>query len=260
MVKPKASAGGVLFKLRQLLDGVVAFFQVRSSTKADERRRLIRLRCDYQVQCVVDQQQFSAQVTDMGLNGMRLRLDQKLKPGSTIFVYHPSRVDKVENEYVLCLVRWCRRRHNSEDLEAGLQYADTPGNMRRSWVKFLLKELGFDERAIYTRRKSIRADARLTGRAVADDGRRLEGLVLNLGAGGALFECPDAFAGGTRVRLHVGPYAKLRPIELPGIVLHAKRSKEDGPYMTSIRFEDLNGTQVRQLGQYVLQLLKAATA
>lgn len=260
MVFGGRSGFGVLQRLKELLDGVVAFFQVRGTSKADERRRLIRLRCDYQVQCVVDQEQFSARVIDMGLNGMRLRLDHKLKPGSTIFVYHPSRPDKVENEYVLCLVRWCRKTHNGEDMEAGLQYADTPGNMRRSWVKFLLKELGFDERAIYTRRKSIRAEARLQGVLLAEDGRESEGTVLNLGAGGALFEAAAGWSSGTRVRLRVGPYGRLRALELPGVVLHAKRSDDSAPFLLSIRFVDLKSSQVRGLGQYVLQLLKAATA
>ena len=131
-------------KFKQLLEGALAFFQVRAPSKTEERRRLIRLRCDYTVQCVVEQQQFEAHIIDMGLNGMRLRMNHKLKPGSNVFVYHPTRSERIENEYVLCLVRWSRKRRESEELETGLQYADTPGNMRRSWVKFLLKELGFD--------------------------------------------------------------------------------------------------------------------
>lgn len=250
----------MLQRLRELLEGVVAFFQVRSSGKADERRRLIRLRCDYQVQCVVDKEQFAARVIDMGLNGMRLRLEPKLKPGSTIFVYHPSRADKVENEYVLCLVRWCRKTHKGDDMEAGLQYADTPGNMRRSWVKFLLKELGFDERAIYTRRKSIRADAHLPAQLYAEDGREMQVTLLNLGAGGALIQAAQGWGDHTRVRLRVGPYEKMRPLELPAVVLHAKRANEQAPYLLSLRFTELKGSQVRSLGQYVVQLLKAATA
>ncbi len=244
-------------KFKQLLEGALAFFQVRSTSKAEERRRLIRLRCDYSVQCVVEQEQFAAHIIDMGLNGMRLRMSHKLKPGSNVFVYHPTRSERVENEYVLCLVRWSRKRRDSDELETGLQYADTPGNMRRSWVKFLLKELGFDERAIYTRRKSIRAEAALTGQLVTPEGRQLNGTVLNLGAGGALFESPTTFPPSTKVRLRVGPLGSLRELWLTGIVLHAKTPNQDGAQLTSIRFEDLKAGQVKQLGQYVLQLLRA---
>lgn len=250
-------------KLRDLLSGVIDFIQVSGAEAADERRRLIRLRCEYSVQCVVDQQQFSAVVLDMGLNGMRLKLDHKLKPGSTIFVYHPNKSGdgaRPESEYVLCLVRWCRKRREGEGMEAGLQYADTPGNMRRSWVKFLLKELGFDERAIYTRRKSIRVDARLPGRVLTEDGRATEGVVMNLGAGGALFQSPVSYAPGTKVRLKFGPYNKLRGGELPGIVIHSKPGDEDGLLVTSLRFQELKSVQVKLLGQYVVQLLKVATA
>jgi hypothetical protein len=246
----------MLKALRQLLDGVVAFFQVRSPSKSEERRRLIRLRCDYQVQCVVDQTSFTARIADMGLNGMRIRLSTKLKPGSKIFVYHPSRAqDKVEEEYVLCEVRWCRRRRDSEELEAGLKYADITGNMRRSWVKFLLKELGFDERAIYTRRKLIRADSSMVGLLLCDDGQAVQGTVVNLGAGGALFESLQSFHPTARVRLSLGPLGKLRPLEVSGIILHI-RPTDQGQLHTSIRFEDLKASQVKLLGQYVVQLLR----
>lgn len=246
----------MLQALRQLLDGVVAFFQVRSPSKSEERRRLIRLRCDYQVQCVVDQTSLTARIADMGLNGMRVRLAQKLKPGSKIFVYHPSRaVDKVEEEYVLCEVRWCRRRRDSDELEAGLKYADITGNMRRSWVKFLLKELGFDERAIYTRRKLIRADASMTGELISEDGQRLEGTLVNLGAGGALFESSKSFHPTCKVRMTVGPLGKLRSLEVSGVILHIRPNSE-GKLHTSIRFEDLKAAQVKLLGQYVVQLLR----
>jgi len=243
-------------KFKQLLEGALAFFQVRSTSKTEERRRLIRLRCDYTVQCVVEQQQFEAHIIDMGLNGMRLRMNHKLKPGSNVFVYHPTRSERIENEYVLCLVRWSRKRRESEELETGLQYADTPGNMRRSWVKFLLKELGFDERAIYTKRKTIRAESSIEGLLASEDGAQMEGTVLNLGAGGALFESANAFAPSTKVKLRVGPIAGLRQLWLTGIVLHSKQAHPNEPHLTSIRFEDLKAGQVRALGQYVLQLLK----
>ncbi|CAN0254058.1 unnamed protein product, partial [Phaeothamnion confervicola] len=39
---------------------------------ADERRRLIRVRCDYQVQCQLGEVRLPARVVDIGLNGMRL--------------------------------------------------------------------------------------------------------------------------------------------------------------------------------------------
>jgi hypothetical protein len=245
----------MLDRFRQLLRGALAFFQVRSQSKSDERRRLIRLRCDYKVQCVVDQLQFSAQIRDMGLNGMRLRMAEKLKPGSNIFVYHPSNTQRVENEYVLCLVRWSRKHKDSDDFDVGLQYADTPGNMRRSWVKFLLKELGFDERAIYTRRKSIRADSAMEG-VLSYDGQEFHGMVLNLGAGGALFETDANFAPNTKVQLRVGPLGSLKPIWLPGVLLHTKEG-DDGALLASIRFQDLKPGQVRSLGQFVLQLLRS---
>lgn len=252
----------MLTLLRSLLQGAISFFQVKpkARTRGDERRRLIRLRCDYAVKCVVEDTQFPARILDMGINGMRLRLQERLKPGTNVFIYYAGQADPGRDEYVLCLVRWARRRRNSEEIEAGLQYVDTEGNMRRSWIQFLLKELGFNERAIYTRRKQIRAESTLSGELVTEtEGSVIEGRILNLGVGGALFESSASFSAQTAIRIRCESWSGLKPLDLPALVLHVKRPDPAGPYLSSVRFLDLNARQLRVLGQYVLQLLKETT-
>ncbi len=245
--------------VKKLFDGLLAVFQGRGGSTPEERRRLIRVKCDYQVSCIVGNRTFAARVLDMGLNGMRLEVPERLRGGSTIYVHHPKPSNRFDNEHVICQVRWCRKRRNTDEIEVGVQYADTPGNMRRSWVKFLLKELGFDERAIYTRRKQVRAPAQLYSEVLSDDGQTLVSKCINLGVGGALFESHEAFSPGTNVRMKIGPYRRYRALDVTGTVITAKKQPHLGVYHTSVRFADPTSSQIRLLGDYVIGLLKDST-
>ena len=240
----------------RLLDGVLALFKGRGGCTPEERRRLIRLRCDYQVQCTCRDQHFSARVVDIGLNGMRLFSEERLKTQSKLQIDRPDSVPELEAEQVLCQVRWCRKRRNSEGYEAGVQYSDTEGNVKRSWVRFLLKELGFDERSIFTRRKAVRAEGQVPAQLSGDDGRSLAGIVVNLGVGGAFFEGVASYDSGSAIRIRLGVGDRGKSLELPGSVVTTRFHSETETYQSSIRFSELSGPQVRLLGDYIIQLLK----
>lgn len=240
-----------------LLDGIRSLFLPRGGKSPEERRQLIRLKCSYDVNCIVGNRSFPAKVIDIGLNGLRLEIPQRLRVGAVIYVQRPKPNSRFNNEHVMCSVRWCRKRRKSSQLEAGLKYGDTPGNMRRSWVRFLLKELGFDERAIYSRRKAIRADSRITGKMINDQGETIQGLVVNLGVGGALFESGKAFGPGNEVRLHLGPDKRLPALDLAATVISTRKS-DDG-HLSSLRFIGPERRQVKVLGDYVIKLLDDAT-
>lgn len=253
----------VLGAIRRLLDGLIAFFQGRGGSTPDERRRLIRVRCAYDVQCESGDHRFPGQVVDIGLNGMKLFLGEQIKTKTQLQIHHPTANLGPDSESVVCHVRWCRKRRNPGDsslaYEIGVQYCDTQGNMRRSWVKFLLKELGFDERSIFTRRKAVRADSKLPGQLSGDDGRSLVGTVINLGVGGALFEGLQSYPAQSAIRVIIGPLGKFKAIELPGTIITTRRTEDSETFHSSIRFSELSGTQVRYLGDYVIQLLKDRT-
>ena len=68
--------------VKKLIDGLLSIFQTRGGSTPEERRRLIRVRCDYQVSCIVGNRTFAARVLDMGLNGMRLEVPERLRGGS----------------------------------------------------------------------------------------------------------------------------------------------------------------------------------
>ncbi len=248
----------MLNALQDLIGGLMALFQGRGGKTPEERRRLIRLKCSYDVTAIVGDRTMPARAIDVGLYGMRLEMRDRLRSGSSLYVHHPKPSHRFDNEHVLCEVRWCRRKPKSPNLEVGVQYADTPGNMRRSWVKFLLKELGFDERAIYTRRKAIRAPASITGE-MRDGQTTIPGTILNLGVGGALVQSANSYAPGSSLRLRVGPYKRFKPLDLEGTIISTRKQDESEGYLTSIRFGSVTPSQVRLLGDYVIDLLRDAT-
>jgi hypothetical protein len=250
----------VIEAIRKLLDGIISFFQGKGGATPDERRRLIRIRCQYQVKVDYNQQSFQAEVVDIGLNGMKLLVKEKFPAKAVLQVHQPEASEGLNTDQVECSVRWCRRsRLGGEGFEVGVQYADSKGNMRKSWVKFLLKELGFDERSIFTRRKAIRADSKLVCQLSGDDGRSLDGMCVNLGIGGSLFEGRTSYAPTSNVRLRIGPFKKLKAVELPGQIITTRRLGEDKDYQSSIRFGEMSGSQLRLLGEYVLYLLREQT-
>ncbi|MEW6279906.1 MAG: PilZ domain-containing protein, partial [Candidatus Eremiobacterota bacterium] len=238
--------------------GLMSLFQGRGGRTPEERRRLIRLKCNYDVTAIVGDRSMPARVIDVGLYGMRLEMRDRLRAGASVYVHHPKPSHRFDNEHVLCEVRWCRRRPKSDRLEIGVQYADTPGNMRRSWVKFLLKELGFDERAIYTRRKAIRAPSSISAEMRDEKGDTIPGMVVNVGVGGALFQSQNAFGPGTNIRMKIGPYRRFKPLELTGTIISTRKQDETDGYLTSVRFGATTPGQVRLLGDYVIDLLKSA--
>lgn len=244
--------------IKGLVDGLRSLFLQSGGTSPEERRRLIRVKCSYEVNCIVGSKSFPATVVDMGLNGLRLEVPKRLKQGTTVYVQRPRPSNRFDNEHVMCTVRWCRKKSSSDVLEVGLQYADTPGNMRRSWVKFLLKELGFEERAIYSRRKNVRAPSELPATVRNKEGEKLTGTLINLGVGGALFKSEQAFSPGLSVRVAVGPYQRFSALDLESTVLSTRRTQDGGAYLLSLRFCDLSSKEVRLLGDYVIRLLQDA--
>lgn len=247
----------MLESVKNLIDGLISFFLPRGGRTPEERRRLIRVKCEYEVSCISGNRSFPAVVVDMGLSGLRLQVPNRLKQGGTVYIHHPKPSNRFNNEHVMCTVMWCRRKAGTNELEAGLKYADTPGNMRRSWVKFLLKELGFEERAIYSRRKAIRAPSELSARLRNQGGEALEGRVINLGIGGALFESDGGFSPGQAVRLEMDRVGRLKKIELDATVITTSRQDDDS-YHLSLRFTDPSSKEVERVGDYVLLLLKNA--
>lgn len=258
--------------LKDIISGFVSLFQPDKANHED-RRRVIRLRCRYSVYCIDLKEITTATVIDMGLQGLRLETNKQLKPGIRVsLVYRGAAgqrpvvsLAKIEQDRqaaidsgVRCKVTWSHYDKFSKVMQSGVTYADTPERMSNSWVKKILREIGFDEASIFQRRKIVRVVSSIGCRVRMGSGG-MPGRVVNMGAGGALLQAEEAITEGSTVFLNIGPYKKLEPLEVSGCVVTARFDAATSSWLHGCRFVGMNSAQTELLGRYVVTLLKEQT-
>ena len=222
----------------------------------EDRRRIVRLRCHYDVKAETNGKKFDATIVDMGLKGLRLRCFQALKVGSLVKVATPVPIVGAEAEEVVCEVVWNKQPERNFVTFAGMVYKSDDKTMGRSWVKYFLKELGFSQELIYSKRRHVRAECFMEGKLVLRDGTPHKVRLYNLGVGGALVELGQALELQQTVELQVGPYEELPPFVASGKLVKVK--KEGKLSLYGLEFGDLAGSEVKILGRYLQHLLKSS--
>ena len=238
------------------LDGLKAL--VKSTAPEDwnytERRSLVRLECQFDIHGKTQNgKKLQGQIVDMGLKGMKLRTFEQLKAGDTVEITYPVPILELPLDTLPCKVLWTRTRQRDFVMFAGLSYAADEKTMAQSWVKYLLKQLGFSKERIYQKRKYARAECFVPAQMLYSGGK-VDGRLYNLGVGGALLEAPSAIEDGAEVELHIGPYEELPRFWLPARLV--SRRSESRRFLLGLEFSELNPTQARLLGQYLFFLLR----
>lgn len=216
-----------------------------------ERRRRVRVRCYVRVRLDRAGTGDKAIVTDIGMEGVRLKTALPLETNDQVVIIYPEEHPGGELGKVACRVVWVQQVR--DQIVAGLTYSDTRDNMRRSWVKFVLEELGFDESRTFQKRKFIRAEGTIPARL--HDTEVTKGRVLNLGLGGALLESPQPMEVGHEVDLEICLWRILPALSLRCQVLQTRQEHPGGPYLHSLLFMGLDADQVKLLGNYVIYLI-----
>ncbi|MBM3460562.1 MAG: PilZ domain-containing protein [Armatimonadetes bacterium] len=252
---------GLLAAGKDILQGFrsLVFTRLHAAHPPDQRRHLTRLRCLYRVSIRAVQQDLRATVVDMGLQGMKVEVPQRLPAGALVSVrYLGSGTGRAfALDAVTCRVMWCRKKRFLKTIEVGLAYQDTDANMEKSWVKYILRQIGFDIQSILDRRKAVRVHALLRADVTAAEGHGppAEATVMNLGAGGALVETGQRVPLGRQVLLETGPYLSHDVLGCRGEVMQCVQSAETGRWMLGIRFSGMGEKQVHLLGEYLRTLL-----
>lgn len=240
--------------LRDLVKGFLSFVH-RPSEEWDlgERRKLIRLRCHYKCQIDLAGKKLEAAILDMGVGGLRMRLCHNLKPGQKITVFSPFNEIGENSDPVQVQVCWVKQPERTFLSFAGTKYISEPKIMARSWVKGILKELGFRPEFLTSKRRWVRAEQILEGTLRRDDHSRQEIRIHNLGVGGALFEYRGILPL-TEMTIRVGPFEKLPGLDVSGQLVKARPQGKH--YLYGMEFGDLQPAQLRLLAVYLKHLLK----
>lgn len=237
--------------LRNKIQGLEATDPDVAQFDLAERRRRVRVRCYVRVQLQDGKQQAGAVVTDIGMEGVRLKTPLPLEPEQQVVLVYPDETQGNELGKVVCRTVWVKQARDQSI--AGLTYSDTRENMRRSWVKYVLEELGFDEKRTFQRRKLIRAQGEVPARVFAD--QAFGGKVLNLGLGGALLQCDEPLAIGQEVELEICLWRILPALKLGCKVVASREEAPGGPRLHSMLFSGLAPEQIKLLGNYVIYLI-----
>lgn len=207
--------------------------------------RSVRLACDVPVVCEASGQTFDGRLLDVSTGGLRLGCPHPLEKGQELTV-HPEGQPVVEIRIV-----WSRSIGNT--FQAGAVYRE--GMLPQgSWVEALFLALhGAGDHAADDRRHTRRqchTPARIRKADGAED-ETLDGVILNLGFGGCLFESGVDWPVDTRIVVTVGPLAKLKPLPLPGRVAHCSPASAAERWQAGVEFDALEDKPKDRLGRYI---------
>ena len=245
-----------------LIDGFKSLFTSKNTSSAadvgfQERRKLVRMRCSYEVKGEIGQKKFKATIVDIGVQGLKLRTGQKLKSGDKIVLGSPGQGVGATAAPVEGKVLWVKSTEKSFARYVGIIFTAKGEDMAQSWVKILLKELGFKPKAIFTNRRFIRADCFLDAKyhALQVD-REVTGRVYNLGVGGMLLESNYDLPMNEATEMEFVP---LEGLPILRLLAYPVKSKQDGTVrLIGLEFRDLTPRQLDVLGQYLKVLLQAS--
>ncbi len=254
--------------MRNVIQSIETPKDLSASSSSAERRKLLRVRTYLPVSVAgLDEAEpvtVRAVATDIAVEGLKLKSTTFCpEVGQTVRVNPVNALGAgTELGAIHCQVLWVQRGIR-ENL-VGLRYADNRDNMLRSWVRYLLQELGFDEKCTFQRQRFAEGGgipARIHAcEQVLEGVQSAEGKVCNLGVSGALLETKSEFKAGDTVEVEMSLWRILPRLKLRGQVVDVKENGSQRTYLHSIQFGVIPGQDMRLLGNYVINQLNQACA
>jgi hypothetical protein len=237
----------------QIIEGLKSLIISSRATTLEERRRMARIQCNFPVRLSMGHHHVPARVTNLGVEGMRLRAKHGFPKGSPVTVVYQHQSSYEELSSVHGMVAWNRRDPRTGERLMGIRYEYT----QRNWVDFVLGLLGLNDDTVFQRRKFVRAEGMLPGK-LSVPGRipPQRCWVLNLGLGGALVDSPTMVGPGRTLKLELGPLKPLKPLPLMATVREAREADSGQSFHLGVEFTDLDAARTRSLGRFVIVALK----
>lgn len=241
---------------------MLSWFKFKKTPKTDERRQIVRRRLYLDVVCHMPvegqfDRDFKAVIIDIGPGGMKLRSYESLTRGNKFFVEYPETIPGVHWTRVQCGVVWAVKSKVNFETTVGLSYLEPPANMAKSWVKFVLEDVGFTPDTLRERRQSIRAPVATPGKLLGHDPSIGEmeaaGKITSLSMGGATVETSDPIMQGREVKLFfLG--SEFKGLMFRGKVIDVKAQEKK--FLHSIVFESVTPDQRKVLAGYLQRFMR----
>lgn len=254
--------------LRNKIQGLEATDPDFPQLSLAERRKKLRVRTYIRLEIVVGDSVASAIVTDLSVTGLRIRTSFAIEEGDSVEVRFPSGPVEESAETanplsaVLCRAVWVTAMGSPgrTSYEAGLSFQGDSVATERSWVRYVLEQLGFDEKKTFQKRKYLRASGKVPARVyLSNSDDAISGEILNLGVGGALLVSTTALKKDAPIHCEVCLWRILPALRLPCKVMSVRQDHtvdSDVPhYLHSLLFLGMDTEQVKLLGNYVIYLI-----
>ena len=249
--------------LRNKIQGLEATDPDFPQLSLAERRKKLRVRTYIRLEFVSTQGRGSAIVTDLSLDGLRMRCPTPLQDGEQVEVFFPDSSDNQSTGSVRCKTVWLQQLEQvgRATYEAGLAFEDSRDNMQRSWVKYVLEQLGFDESKTFQRRKFLRVKGQIPARVfTSQEDEAVSGEVVNLGVGGALLALDEPLGKDRVIDCEICLWRILPALRLPCRIMNVAPDHEhegEGPprHLHSLLFLGMDTNEVKLLGNYVIFMI-----
>lgn len=200
-------------------------------------------------------------VVDASVGGLRLRCYEPLVKGQKLALEFQEHLQGVWVNRVRCEVLWSYKNKSKMDTVAGLTYSEDKLMMSKSWIKFVLEDIGFTPDNMQERRANLRVKTRLEAHLVASDpalGIDMEtsGTVRNMSASGCSIDTNDPILEGRRVDISIA-IARGKTMKVVGLVRGVVPNRGTRRFAHCISFEDLTPAQDKVIRAEVYKLLKA---
>lgn len=223
--------------MNQLFSKIRAFL-LGQEVLERERRRAVRIPCRFKAGV----QGLGAPVSVVNISalGMRIESMSPLKKGQTVTVEGREHAGQALTAEVI----WTAKRQDQH--VSGLMFTGSNEEKARSWMRTALDKLGLNQGRARERRAHVRVPTEdicyLCNRA----GDRLsEGMLRNLGLGGALFVSDVQVAPNTGVRIQCETVGRPRLDEL-GTVRSCRKDTRQQKFLVGVEFEKTGSDPVRK--------------
>lgn len=211
-------------------------------TPTDERRDTIRLGCRIPVLLKMKSKMMEVKVINASLTGLCIELESSVKPKTKITLHRDEFGDAISAK-----VLWCRGQRGSAKYQAGVLYLSDSEELKNSWIKPALKQLGFTVGRIGEKRKLLRVPGRyrcflksMAGETYAN------GELTNLSIGGALVESDVELPLKLKIRIKTDPVGGLDALTGVAEVRTCKKNPKTRNYCCGLRFLEIDEQLVKR--------------
>lgn len=211
-------------------------------TPTDERRDTIRLGCRIPVLAKNKSSMVEVMVVNASLTGLCIEMEKPMKPRAKLTLHRDDHGTPVQAKVV-----WCRALRGSDKYQAGLAYLSDKEELKTSWIKPALKQLGFTVGRIGEKRKLLRVPGRyrcflksMAGETYA------KGELTNLSIGGCLVESEVELPLKLKIRIKTDPVGGLDALIGVAEVRSCKKNPKTRQYCCGLRFLEIDEALVKR--------------